>query len=149
VPLDGITGTWSGTDISLVSRAAGNRLPQFNLPVPTKDRFDEVYSRYDCSWRLTLPRSEPTHYILGHIRQQLKTGNKIDYSVFFVPRRTLVCERVLEEEGVYGDVTIGEFHLDLFMLEDDLWSLELDDSFKELFLVCIMAASTLRWWCKS
>lgn len=26
----------------------------------------------------------------------------------FVPRRTIACERVLEEEGVLGDVAIGE-----------------------------------------
>ncbi len=30
-----------------------------------------------------------------------------DFSLVFVPRRTIACERVLEEEGVLGDVTIG------------------------------------------
>lgn len=73
---------------------------------------------------------------VGHIREHAKNGNKINYSVFFVPRRTLICERVLEEEGVYGDITLGEYHLDFIPLDEDLLSLELDDSFRELYLVC-------------
>ncbi|KAJ3193080.1 hypothetical protein HK101_005437 [Irineochytrium annulatum] len=73
--------------------------------------------------------------IASHMKQhQSKSGAKIEYSVFFVPRRTLVCERVLEEEGVYGDVTVGEFHLDIIPLEEDFLSLELGNAFRELFL---------------
>ncbi|KAI8927967.1 Sec1-like protein [Entophlyctis helioformis] len=56
-----------------------------------------------------------------------------DITVFFVPRRTLLCDRILEEEGVFGDITIGEYHLDLVPLEDDLLSLELD-AFKPLLV---------------
>ncbi|KAJ3407009.1 hypothetical protein HDV05_005632, partial [Chytridiales sp. JEL 0842] len=80
------------------------------------------------------PKVALAKLIAGHIHQQLKSNIKVEYSIFFVPRRTLLCEQVLEEEGIYGDCTIGEFHLDLFILEDDLWSLELDNSFRELFL---------------
>lgn len=47
-----------------------------------------------------------------------------------------MCEKILEDEGVLGDVTIGEFPLHFLALEPDLLSLELDDSFKELYLVC-------------
>jgi len=32
-------------------------------------------------------------------------------------------------------VTIGEYHLDIVPLDDDLLSMELDNSFKDLFLV--------------
>ena len=46
-----------------------------------------------------------------------------------------MCERILEEEGVYGDVRIGEFHLSLLALDWDLLSLENPDAFKELFVV--------------
>lgn len=38
-------------------------------------------------------------------------GQKLEYLVVVVPRRTIVCERVLEEEGVYGDVTLDELDL--------------------------------------
>lgn len=46
----------------------------------------------------------------------------------------MVCEMVLEEEGVFGSLAIGELHLDLIPLDDDLLSLEMDHSFKDLFV---------------
>lgn len=45
--------------------------------------------------------------IASNIRQHEFEGKqRKEYSVFFVPRRTLICEKVLEEEGVKG----GIFH---------------------------------------
>jgi len=32
--------------------------------------------------------------------------NAIQYYIYFVPRRTMICERVLEDEGVYGDILL-------------------------------------------
>lgn len=40
-------------------------------------------------------------YIAEHIQGHIQEGQKKEYNVFFVPRRTMICERVLEEEGVY------------------------------------------------
>ncbi|KAH0544510.1 hypothetical protein FGG08_001409 [Glutinoglossum americanum] len=57
-----------------------------------------------------------------------------EFSIFWVPRRTLVCDKILEEEGVLGDVSIAEFPLYFVPLEKDLLSLELEDSFTELYL---------------
>jgi hypothetical protein len=54
-----------------------------------------------------------------------------------VPRRTLVSDRILEENGVLGEVTIGECPLFLIPLEPDLLSLELEDAFSDLYLVCV------------
>jgi len=51
-----------------------------------------------------------------------------------VPRRTLVSEKILEEAGVLGDTNIAEFPLYFLPLEKDLLSLELDDSFADLYL---------------
>jgi len=73
--------------------------------------------------------------LLENVHHHQKINIKIEYTVFFVPRRTILCERILEEEGVYGDITLNEIHLDIIPLEDDVLSLELHDSFKELFLV--------------
>ena len=53
----------------------------------------------------------------------------------FVPRRILVCEKILEDEGVLEDLTIGEFPLHFIPLELDPLSLELEDAFEELYLV--------------
>jgi hypothetical protein len=44
---------------------------------------------------------------------------------------------LLEDGGVLGDLTIGEFPLHIIPLEPDLVSLELEDSFEELYLVRI------------
>ena len=50
----------------------------------------------------------------------------------------MVCERVLEEEGVKGDITIGDYAMDWIPYEDDLISMELDAStWKEIYLVKI------------
>lgn len=48
----------------------------------------------------------------------------------------MICERVLEEEGVKGDITIGSYAMDWIPYEDDLISMELDPStWKEIYLV--------------
>jgi len=81
------------------------------------------------------PKMINMKYITDNIHQNSDNpDNAIQYYIYFVPRRTMICERVLEDEGVYGDVTIGEYHLDIVPLDDDLLSMELDNSFKDLFL---------------
>ncbi|KAH0396532.1 Sec1-like protein, partial [Aureobasidium melanogenum] len=69
---------------------------------------------------------------ISQIRQESKTDH--EFSVFWVPRRTLVSDRILEENGVLGEVTIGECPLFLIPLESDLLSLELEDAFSDLYL---------------
>jgi hypothetical protein len=45
--------------------------------------------------------------IANHIHGHIQDGQKKAYSVFFVPRRTMICERVLEDAGVYnGEVRL-------------------------------------------
>ncbi|KAF9436512.1 hypothetical protein BGZ76_003730 [Entomortierella beljakovae] len=82
------------------------------------------------------PQVEYMKYIAEHIHTHARDSRpgSYTYSLFFVPRRTALCEKVLEDEGVFGDITKGEYHLDLIPLEDDLLSLEWDSTFKELYL---------------
>lgn len=61
-----------------------------------------------------------------------------EISVFWVPRRSVACERLLEEEGVYGAALHGEFPLELVALEEDVVSLELDRAFRE----CVLEGDT-------
>jgi hypothetical protein len=61
-------------------------------------------------------------------------GPKRSFQLFLVPRRTLVCEHILEELGVFGDLNPGEMPLDLVAFEDDLLSLELTSTFKDVDL---------------
>jgi hypothetical protein len=73
--------------------------------------------------------------LLDHIkRMQRESQTGHEFSIFWVPRRTLVSEKILEEAGVLGDASIAEFPLYFLPLEKDLLSLELDDSFSDLYL---------------
>lgn len=86
---------------------------------------------------LYLARCTPknAHLIASQVKYYGKIPDQdVDCSAFFVPRRTLVCEKILEEEGVVGDITIGEYPLYFVPLEADLLSLELEHSFQELYL---------------
>ena len=75
---------------------------------------------------------------LEQIKKLQKNGTvEHEISIFWVPRRTLLSNKILEEEGILGDVDISEFPLYFLPLEDDLLSLELQDSFTELFLVSL------------
>lgn len=56
--------------------------------------------------------------------------------VCFAPRRSAIFERVLEEEGVYGDVQVAEWSaLDWCVLEQDVLSLECGSAARSLLLV--------------
>ncbi|KAF4967765.1 hypothetical protein FSARC_4739 [Fusarium sarcochroum] len=69
---------------------------------------------------------------IKRIQRESQTGH--DFHIFWVPRRTLVSDKLLEEAGVLGDVNIAELPLSFFPLENDVLSLELDDSFRDLYL---------------
>lgn len=46
-----------------------------------------------------------------------------------------MSDRILEDQGILGDTNVSEFPLYFFPLENDVLSLELEDSFKDLYLV--------------
>ncbi|KAJ1960966.1 Vacuolar protein-sorting-associated protein 33 [Dipsacomyces acuminosporus] len=79
----------------------------------------------------TLPHITKMRLISEQIRN---SKEPVEYSLQLVPKRTLLCERILEEEGVLGDLTLGEYKMDFIPLENDLLSLELPNTFKELYL---------------
>jgi len=56
--------------------------------------------------------------------------------IIWVPRRTLVSNKILEDEGVLGDVNVSELPLFFLPLEDDMFSMEMDSAFSDLYLVC-------------
>lgn len=77
----------------------------------------------------------------------MRSESKIDhdFTVIWVPRRTLVSNLILEEHGVLGEASILELNLHFVPLESDLLSLELDGSFNDLILrkdpTCIYASA--------
>ena len=88
------------------------------------------------------------HYVLTASVEQVKRLQKDssiehEFSIFVVPRRTLVCNKILEDAGVLGDVSVEEFSLYFMPLEQDLLSLELEDSFAGLYLVMSFSKRSL------
>ena len=69
-------------------------------------------------------------------RLQKDSSIEHEFSILVAPRRTLVCNKILEDAGVLGDVSVEEFPLYFMPLEQDVLSLELEDSFADLYLVC-------------
>ena len=66
----------------------------------------------------------------------IRSESKIDheFTIIWVPRRTVVSDMILEEHGVLGDATISALALNFVPLEQDFLSLELEDSFSDLCL---------------
>lgn len=70
--------------------------------------------------------------ILMSRRKQKNQSGESRYSIYFSPHKTLMCEQVLEDEGVLDFVEpLGEYQLNLIPLDTDLISLELDGCFRD------------------
>lgn len=83
-----------------------------------------------------MPSGQADISTLEQIKRLQNNGNvEHEFSIFFAPRRTLVSNAVLEEAGITGDVNIAELPLYFMPLEQDILSLELDESFGDLYLV--------------
>lgn len=81
------------------------------------------------------PALAPNATIAEQIKSLTSSTSTHTYNLILVPRRTALCDRVLEEEGVFGEITISAYKLEFIPLEDDLISLEWEGTFKEIFLV--------------
>ncbi|CAE6462867.1 unnamed protein product [Rhizoctonia solani] len=83
---------------------------------------------------LCRPQARWMKIVAEQIKQHTTESLQHNYTLMLVPRRTVLCDKILEEEGVFGEVTISEFPLEFIPLEDDLISLEWDNTFKEIYL---------------
>lgn len=93
---------------------------------------DPVQSECKNVLYLVRPRIPLMRQIAAHIQQDNRQQLQKSYSIFFVPRRTIVCEKILEEERVIGNVSIRECPLYFIPFDEDVLSLELERSFKEI-----------------
>nr|XP_034919197.1 vacuolar protein-sorting-associated protein 33 homolog isoform X2 [Populus alba] len=98
----------------------------------------------DCTKVVYLVRSEFSlmRFICFNIHHDTSQGLQREYYVYFVPRREVVCEKVLEEENVHNLVTIGEYPLYMVPLDEDVLSFELDLANKE----CLVDGNTSSLW---
>ena len=70
---------------------------------------------------------------IKHLQQSSQIEH--EFSVIVVPRRTLVCSKVFEDAGVLGDISLEELPLYFLPVDQDVLSLEFEDSFADLYLV--------------
>ncbi|KAJ1406375.1 Sec1-like, domain 2 [Sesbania bispinosa] len=98
----------------------------------------------DCSKVVYLVRSQPNlmRSICSNVHNDVSKGLQREYHVYFVPRRTVVCEKVLEEEKLHHMITIGEYPLYIVPMDEDVLSFELDLSYKE----CQVDGDTSSLW---
>ncbi|XP_042475287.1 vacuolar protein-sorting-associated protein 33 homolog isoform X2 [Macadamia integrifolia] len=88
----------------------------------------------ECTRIIYLVRSHLSFMklISSNIQHDISKGIQREYSVYFVPRRTVACEKILEEENVHRLLSIGEYPLYVIPLDEDVLSFELDLASKEL-----------------
>ncbi|GLB35714.1 putative STXBP unc-18 SEC1 family protein [Lyophyllum shimeji] len=83
---------------------------------------------------LCRPMIKYVKIIADHIKRYAKESRKHTYTLFLVPRISTLITRILEEEGVLGDVTISSYNLQFVPLADDVVSLEHENAFKDLWV---------------
>ncbi|KAL8734158.1 MAG: hypothetical protein Q9166_001643 [cf. Caloplaca sp. 2 TL-2023] len=78
-------------------------------------------------------------------RLQQNSSIEHEVSVILVPRRTLVCNKILEEAGILGDISVEALPLHFVPLDQDVLTLAYDDPFGDLYLrkdpTCIFLAA--------
>ncbi|TKX23332.1 Sec1-like protein 2 [Elsinoe australis] len=70
---------------------------------------------------------------IKQIRKDSQTDH--DFSIIWVPRRTLLSDRILEENGVLGEAAIMSCPLHFLALDPDLLSLELEDATSDIYMM--------------
>lgn len=62
-----------------------------------------------------------------------KERNDYSFHLFFVPRETQRAVQYLRDHKVYEFLSLRELHLDMIPIDNDILSMELEDSFGELY----------------
>ncbi|OAD52769.1 Vacuolar protein sorting-associated protein 33A [Eufriesea mexicana] len=84
---------------------------------------------------ITRPQLSLMDLIAENVHGEEGKRPRKEFHLFFVPRKSLLCQKKLQNRGVFGSFTlIEEFKWDLFPFDNDLLSMELSESFKEFHL---------------
>ncbi|EIN14426.1 Sec1-like protein [Punctularia strigosozonata HHB-11173 SS5] len=83
---------------------------------------------------LCRPKIRHVKIIADQIKAHLRGSQKYTYTLLLVPRVSVLVERILEEEGVLGEVSISSYNLQFIPLAEDVVSLELENAFKEIWV---------------
>ncbi|MCJ8746718.1 hypothetical protein PDJAM_G00145090 [Pangasius djambal] len=81
------------------------------------------------------PKLELMDIIAENVMSEDKLQPQREFHILFVPRRSLLCEQRLKEQGVLNSFTnIDEYILDLIPYDGDLLSMESESAFRECYL---------------
>uniref|UniRef100_A0A8C9EW04 Vacuolar protein sorting-associated protein 33B n=1 Tax=Pavo cristatus TaxID=9049 RepID=A0A8C9EW04_PAVCR len=113
-----------------------------NVSVLKQHEVDKLYrvenrpapSSSDQLCFLVRPRVRTMRYIADVVNADKMSGRSRKYKIIFSPQKFYACEMVLEEEGVFGDVTCDEWSFYLLPLDEDIISMELPEFFRDYFL---------------
>ncbi|XP_059487215.1 vacuolar protein sorting-associated protein 33A [Neocloeon triangulifer] len=85
---------------------------------------------------LTRPLPKLMDSIAEHVHNEERKGQRRDFHIIFVPRKTWLCETRLKNRGVYGNFkgNIHEWACDIYPVDSDVMSMEQPAAFKELII---------------
>ncbi|KAF7302938.1 hypothetical protein MKEN_01256300 [Mycena kentingensis (nom. inval.)] len=83
---------------------------------------------------LCRPRIKCVKIIAEQIKTHARENQQHTYTLLLVPRESTLVTRILEEEGVLGDVRIASYGLQFIPLAEDVVSLEHEMAFKEIWV---------------
>ncbi|XP_040270057.1 vacuolar protein sorting-associated protein 33B [Bufo bufo] len=93
-----------------------------------------IYTNSDQVCFLIRPRIKHVKQITDLVNADKKSGVSRKYKIIFSPQKFYTCDMILEQEGVYGDVTSDEWPFCLLPLDDDIISMELPEFYRDYFL---------------
>ncbi|ORY01992.1 Sec1-like protein [Clohesyomyces aquaticus] len=80
-------------------------------------------------------KSKTVLEVADQIKRLRRNGSvEHEFTIIWVPRRTMVSDQLLEEAGVLGEASVSEWPLFFVPLADDVLSLELDEAVTDLYL---------------
>uniref|UniRef100_A0A3Q2PSE6 VPS33B late endosome and lysosome associated n=1 Tax=Fundulus heteroclitus TaxID=8078 RepID=A0A3Q2PSE6_FUNHE len=115
-------------------------LKQHEVDKLYKVEYKPISSISDQLCFLIRPRIPTVKWICDVVNADKAAGKYRRYKIIFTPQKFYACEAVLEEQGIFGDVTTDEWAFYLLPLDDDIISLELPEFFRDNFL-----AGDQRW----
>uniref|UniRef100_A0A8D0E8S8 VPS33B late endosome and lysosome associated n=1 Tax=Salvator merianae TaxID=96440 RepID=A0A8D0E8S8_SALMN len=126
-------------DFGLLKRLARDQLVYLLEQQHEVDKLYKVenkpaYSTSDQLCFLVRPRIKNMKYVANIVNADKAAGRTRKYKIIFSPQKFYTCEMVLEEEGIYGDVTWDEWSFYLLPLDEDIISMELPEFFRDYFL---------------
>ncbi|KAF9055953.1 Sec1-like protein [Panaeolus papilionaceus] len=83
---------------------------------------------------LCRPQIKNVKIIADQIKRHAKESRKHNYTLLLVPRISTLVSRILEEEGVLGDVSISSYNLQFIPIAEDVVSLEHENALRELWV---------------